>query len=85
MDCGSGLSPRFDRAVFTDGSLPQKVYDVLFSPDDKYVAWTIYDSSSGLPIGSKILELSSGAIVAVPEMEVIGWSVQQQIPDQLMA
>jgi hypothetical protein len=68
------INYELDRAVFTDGALPQKVYDVLFSPDDKYVAWTIYDSLSGLPIGSKILELSSGAIVAVPEMEVIGWS-----------
>jgi hypothetical protein len=63
-----------DRAVFTDGTLPQRIYDVLFSPDDKYVAWTIYDSLSGIPIGSKILELSSGAIVAVPEIEVIGWT-----------
>lgn len=68
------INYELDRAVLTDGTLPQKVYDVLFSPDDQYIAWTIYDSLSGLPIGSKILELSSGAIVTVPEMEVIGWT-----------
>jgi hypothetical protein len=66
-----------DRAVFEDGSLPEIARDGFFSPDAKYFAWTVYDSSSGLPIGSKILDLSAGAIVSAPNIEVLGWTASK--------
>ncbi len=64
-----------DRGVFTEDSLPQKIYDGFPSPDGKYFAWTIYDSLSNLPIGSKALELSSGFVISSPQFEILGWIV----------
>lgn len=62
-----------DRAVFTEGSLPQRINYGFPSPDGRYFAWTIYDGSSGLPIGIKVLELSSGFVISIPELEMLGW------------
>ena len=64
-----------DRGVFTEDSLPQKIYEGFPSPDGKYFAWTIYDSISNLPIGSKVLELSYGFVTSKPQVEILGWTV----------
>lgn len=64
-----------DRAVFAEGSLPQTIYDGFPSPDGEYFAWTIYDSSSRVPIGSKVLEFSSGDVLSIPDVELLGWIV----------
>jgi hypothetical protein len=67
------LNYDLDRGVFTEDSLPQKIYDGFPSPDGRYFAWTIYDSLSNLPIGSKVLELSSGFVTSSPQFEILGW------------
>ncbi len=64
-----------DRGIFTEDALPQRIYDGFPSPDGKYFAWTIYDSLSNLPIGSKVLELSSGFVTSSPQFEILGWIV----------
>lgn len=66
-----------DRAVFVEGSLPQVIRNGLPSPDGKYFAWTIYNSATGLVIGSKILELSSGSVLSIPEIELFGWLISK--------
>jgi hypothetical protein len=64
-----------DRAVFVEGSLPQSVRNGFSSPDGAYFAWTIFDSSNARPVGSKVLELSSGHILSIPETEILGWVI----------
>lgn len=64
-----------DRAVFEDGSLRQTVRTGFSSPDGEYFAWTVYESGTGHPMGSKVLQLSSGFIVSIPNVEILGWVV----------
>jgi hypothetical protein len=66
-----------DRGLFFEKALPQRIYKGFPSPDGKFFAWTIYDGSTGLPIGSKVLELSSGFILSIPELDILGWAVAQ--------
>ena len=64
-----------DRGVFSQSTPVQKISNGFPSPDGKYYAWVIYDGVSGLTIGSKILELSSGYVLSIPRVEALGWVI----------
>lgn len=66
-----------DRAVFVESSPPQSIRNGFPSPDGKYFAWTIYESGTGRPVGSKVLELSSGSILSIPKIELLGWIISK--------
>jgi len=47
--------------------------EAVASPDERFLAWTIYDTSSGAPIATKIIDLSNGVTALIKDVEVLGW------------
>lgn len=55
------------RGLFRDG---------FFSPDGKYLAWTIYSNEAFTPpIETQVLELETGRVIVFPDIEVHGWAI----------
>lgn len=54
-----------------------------FSPDGKYLAWTIYgepieERKTGniyIPVETQMLEFGTGKVVVIPDIEVYGWAL----------
>jgi hypothetical protein len=47
-----------------------------FSPDGKYLSWTIYSTADYTPpIETQVLELETGKVIVFPNIEIFGWVV----------
>lgn len=75
-----------DRSIPYDGGQFKYIEPVdkgYFSPDGKYLAWTIYGEpieerktgNINIPVETQILELETGRVVIIPDIEVYGWAL----------
>jgi len=47
-----------------------------FSPDDKYLAWTIYSTAEYTPpMETHVLDLETGIVIVIKDLEVFGWVI----------
>jgi len=47
-----------------------------FSPDNKYLAWTIYSNADYTPpIETHVLDLETGIVVVIKDLEAFGWVI----------
>lgn len=48
-----------------------------FSPDGKYLAWTIYSNADYTPpIETQVLDLETGVVIVIKDLETFGWVIQ---------
>jgi hypothetical protein len=48
------------------------------SPDERYLAWNIYNLEDGNVVGASIIDLETGYVSYVQDIEIIGWGVIQR-------
>lgn len=66
-----------DRSVFSKTKSGTVIFNYV-SPDERFLAWPIYKypaptADQSQIIGSLILDLKSGKVLAIPDVEVLGW------------
>ena len=57
-------------------SLAKPVRQGYFSPDGKYLVWTIYSTADYTPpLETQVLELETGKVIVIEDVETFGWVI----------
>lgn len=68
-----------DRSVPFDpdkAKFAKTVQQGYFSPDGKYLAWTIYSNADYTPpIETQVLDLETGVVIVIKDLETFGWII----------
>ena len=79
LDASQFVNYCLDRSIPYDQGkidLAKPVRQGYFSPDGKYLAWTIYSTADYTPpIETQVLDLETGKVVVIENIETFGWVI----------
>jgi len=79
LDTSQFVNYCLDRSIPYDQGkidLAKPVQQGYFSPDGKYLAWTIYSTADYTPpIETQVLDLETGRVIVIEDVETLGWVI----------